>query len=148
MTSAPITTASAALSAMLAGNATLTLVSKKTGSRYTFNVKAPREEDGTRSEGTRFVSLLTGPNNETDYSYIGMIRRDGRGFRTTAKTAAPESAPVKGFGWAFEALRNGRLPETLEIWHEGRCCRCGRKLTTPASIELGIGPDCAEAMGA
>jgi hypothetical protein len=27
---------------------------------------------------------------------------------------------------------------------EGRCCRCGRELTVPASIHAGMGPDCAE----
>lgn len=25
----------------------------------------------------------------------------------------------------------------------GRCCRCGRKLTVPSSIEMGMGPECA-----
>jgi len=32
----------------------------------------------------------------------------------------------------------------LEIWHEGRCGRCNRKLTVPASIALGIGPECGQ----
>lgn len=27
---------------------------------------------------------------------------------------------------------------------EGRCCRCGRELTVPASIHAGMGPDCAQ----
>jgi hypothetical protein len=31
----------------------------------------------------------------------------------------------------------------VEFWHEGKCCRCGRKLTVPASIASGIGPECA-----
>ena len=37
-----------------------------------------------------------------------------------------------------------RIPEHLEIFHEGRCCACGRKLTTPESILSGIGPECAK----
>lgn len=29
----------------------------------------------------------------------------------------------------------------------GRCCRCGRKLTDPTSVEAGIGPDCQDDFG-
>jgi hypothetical protein len=34
------------------------------------------------------------------------------------------------------------VPDGLEVWHEGRCGRCNRKLTVPASIESGFGPEC------
>jgi hypothetical protein len=30
----------------------------------------------------------------------------------------------------------------LEVWHEGRCGACGRRLTVPESIERGLGPEC------
>jgi hypothetical protein len=33
------------------------------------------------------------------------------------------------------------------VWHEGRCGRCGRKLTVPESIESGFGPECASILG-
>jgi hypothetical protein len=35
----------------------------------------------------------------------------------------------------------------LEIWHEGRCGRCGRKLTVPESIHNGYGPECIHLIG-
>jgi hypothetical protein len=38
------------------------------------------------------------------------------------------------------------LPESLEIWHEGSCLRCGRKLTVPESIESGYGPECIKSV--
>ena len=41
-------------------------------------------------------------------------------------------------------LHHGNLPPALEVWHEGRCGRCGRKLTTPQSVETGFGPVCAQ----
>jgi hypothetical protein len=63
-----------------AGNATLTLSSKKTGARYTFKVKAPRAND----DGRRFVSLLTGPDNTGDYSYLGMLTTAGEFKRLQA----------------------------------------------------------------
>jgi hypothetical protein len=30
----------------------------------------------------------------------------------------------------------------MELWHEGRCGKCGRALTVPESIESGLGPVC------
>src|SRR6516164_4235525 len=54
---------------MLAGKALVTVVSLKTGDRYTYKIsKAP---DG----GCHFVGLLTGPNNEQDYKFFGIIKR-------------------------------------------------------------------------
>lgn len=40
--------------------------------------------------------------------------------------------------YALDAL------DRVEVWHEGSCGRCGRKLTVPSSIETGLGPECAE----
>jgi hypothetical protein len=44
--------------------------------------------------------------------------------------------------WVLDHLSEGEMPPLTEIWHEGRCGRCGRKLTVPDSIAIGIGPDC------
>lgn len=145
--------ASDALTFVLAGNATFTLVSERTGARFTYKVRLAdrRPNDPRRSW---FVSLLSGPNNEADYVYVGMIREgfgnDGPAFRTTAKTkASPDAPSIKAIGFAVHALYDrGEIPAGLQVWHEGRCCRCGRVLTVPSSIENGIGPDCAEKMAA
>lgn len=54
------------------------------------------------------------------------------------------------FRWFFKRLSEGRDlggPRGVTVRHEGRCGRCGRTLTVPASIDSGIGPDCAERMG-
>lgn len=37
-----------------------------------------------------------------------------------------------------------RLPSNVEILYAGKCCMCGRKLTDPAYIEIGIGKLCLE----
>jgi len=58
--------------------------------------------------------------------------------------------PVKrvAFPWLWDRLTNGGgLPGAIEVWHEGSCCRCARRLTVPASIEMGLGPDCAADTG-
>lgn len=43
---------------------------------------------------------------------------------------------------AEHAIAGGVIPPSLEVWHEGRCGRCGRALTVPESIASGIGPVC------
>jgi len=56
-----------------------------------------------------------------------------------------EAPSLKAFGW-FWTMLTARLPfpAPFEFWHAGRCGRCGRLLTDPVSISLGVGPKCAE----
>lgn len=49
---------------VFAGNATFTVVSRTTGARFTYRVR--------RSGGAPwFVAVLSGPDNEADFSYLG-----------------------------------------------------------------------------
>ncbi len=142
-----ITSAKIALTFMLAGNAYFTVRSTKTGTRYTFRIaKAKDDKNSERFHAdTYFVSMLTGSSNESDYSYMGIIR--DKQFRTTARSRfVANSTPVLAFKWMFSILLADHMPSTMELWHEGRCGRCGRKLTVPESIEAGIGPECATRM--
>lgn len=138
-----------------AGRAVFT-VQSVTGQYYTYRVKAKDFRDGT---GTRhFVSLLTGPDNLRDYTYMGMLSSplvDATGQRpphvilTRKSTMLPMSAPVRVFNWAMRVLAGTTpLPPGYQIRHEGRCGRCGRTLTVPASLDRGIGPECAQLSGA
>lgn len=148
MSRAQLTTAADATAFALAGNATLTLVSKASGNRFTFRIQAPMKDDRRDLDAeVRFVSLLSGPDNETDYRYIGFIRRGvyfGGGAKAKVHPGAP--GPV-AFKWAWERFAKGDLPAQLEVWHEGRCARCGRKLTVPSSIASGFGPECSSKAG-
>ena len=98
-----------------------------------------------------FVSVLTGSDNLNDYTYLGIIKHsiNGPAFFRTAKSRISEDAPsfqAFVFFWRWVIIA-GELPASLEVRHEGACGRCGRALTVPESIDLGIGPDCAEKMG-
>lgn len=128
-----------------AGNATITLQSLKTGVHFTYKVRAPKQNiDGTSADNIRFVSLLSGQDNDNDYFYLGLIGTDGN-FRLTKNSRAGADAPaVKAFAY-FWSLRD--LPAQLVVRHEGHCGRCGRTLTVPESIDRGIGPECASKMG-
>lgn len=137
-----------------AGNATLTFESEKTGAHYTFKVSKADAKPGEKASATPlyFVSLLTGPSNEADYSYLGILAWNcdlGRNqFRLTTKSRMTADAkPVRAFNWVWNAVAAGRMPVDCAVHHEGHCGRCGRTLTTPESIERGIGPECADKMG-
>jgi hypothetical protein len=132
-----------AVAFMSAGKATVTLVSKKTGNRFTYRI--------TMSEDKlcHFVALLSGPDNTSDYQYMGRISRGvyWHGRKIPRPGDISRDAPsAKAFDWTWRALARYTMPEQLEIWHEGRCGRCARKLTVPSSIERGFGPECAEKM--
>jgi len=134
-------TAQDAATYAMAGNATLTLSSRKTGAHYTVKVVAPK--DAKMGDTVRFVRLLTGPENTIDYTYVGMLR-DGD-FRLTAKSKLSADAPaVRAISYFAKHVLHGNLPEQLEVRHEGSCGRCGRVLTVPESVDRGIGPECAK----
>ena len=121
---------------MFGGNATMTIVSRKSRVRYTYRIRAPHIDTSDSGRPVRvntrkvwFVAVLDG----SDYDYIGQIFENATSFRTGAKSKIPADDPsVKAFAWFAEALLARKtIPEALEIYHAGRCCRCGRELTTP-----------------
>ena len=88
------------------------------------------------------MKLLNGPDNYENYVFLGTIFPDG--FRHGRKSNITESAPSsKAFSWFYGLLAEGRVSEHIEVWHEGKCGRCGRKLTVPESISIGMGPECS-----
>lgn len=122
---------------ILGGKAKVTLVSRKTGTRYTYSIKA--SADGS----IHFVALLTGADNESAYSYIGTIRRDVFSHGGRKAKVAYEAPSVRAFAWAWNRIARGiDVSDLLECWHEGQCARCGRTLTVPESIDSGFGPEC------
>jgi hypothetical protein len=124
---------------MLAGRARVTVVSQKTGVRFTFRV-AVRTGDPT---SPHFVSLLTGPDNTSSYTFMGTIF-DGKVYRT-GRSFNKDAPAAKAFAWVWSYVSRGELPPHCEIWHEGCCGKCGKPLTVPSSIAIGLGPDCAAA---
>lgn len=113
---------------------------------YTFQV---RLKPGKGAYGdTFFVSCLTGPDNNSNYSYLGILNPVSGGVRTTAKSKfRADSFTVRLIQrvlarlWADEAQKIAEAG--FDLHHEGRCGRCGRRLTVPESIETGLGPECS-----
>lgn len=132
---------------ILGGDAKFTLRSKKTGNRFTYRVSEPKGQKDTNK--FFFVSVLTGTDNESAYVYIGTIRLTINGshkfYYGIKSRIKHEATSVQAFEVVFNDYVSQRIVNpNLEVWHEGHCCRCGRTLTVPESIETGIGPECSK----
>lgn len=49
---------------------------------------------------------------------------------------------LRALAWVFSHA--DRLPGCVHIYHNGRCSRCGRKLTDTESLRTGLGPTCRQ----
>jgi hypothetical protein len=126
---------------ILGGDAVVTLVSKRTGDRFTYRVRRAKVRAGqSEDEVPYFVNVLTGPNNLQDYDYLGTIFADGNYYHGKKSKIGSNAPSAVAWAWTWANLDTDRV----EVWHEGRCSRCGRALTDPASISRGLGPICAQ----
>lgn len=132
-----ITDPKTAMDFIKGGKAVFTLVSVRTGTRYTYRVRESKDK-----RGTWFVDLLTGPDNTGSYSYLGFMKKQF-GMNAGSK-GNPHHPAFAAIDWLVLCLQNNHMPTTVEFWHESKCARCGRKLTTPESIQTGLGPECSK----
>jgi hypothetical protein len=127
---------SLALDFMLGGKSVFTLLNSQTENRFTYKVKKHKQDD------IFFVSVLTGPDI---YQFIGSIKSNS--FKHSQKSSISQtSQSVKVFEFVFSKIQTGNLPEIIEIWHHGRCGKCGKMLTVPKSIQTGFGPECFKSL--
>lgn len=129
---------------IVAGDARFTVETPQT--HYTYRVK--HVPSNGRWPDAWFVSLLSGPDNESDYTYMGKLV-DLKIVVGGKSTFRQDSYPVKLLN---RVLANLDTPEKYEahgyrLHHEGKCGCCGRTLTTPESVLRGIGPVCWERRG-
>lgn len=136
---------------VLAGNATFT-VSNGSGKHFTYRVRQAHDS------GFYFLFILTKPDNTDDdgYTYVGRILPVAHlkcTLKSTRKSKYPMTNSVWRVGaWALRAIwqhayQGYELPPGMSIKHIGNCGRCGRMLTTPESLDTGLGPECAAQMG-
>ena len=129
-----------ALRFIMAGNSTVTFLNKKSGNRFTFKVKVPKNFNVDNP--IHFVKVLTNPDI---YQFIGSVFTNK--FKHSHKSKISNDAQsVKVFNYVFSKLQEGSLDDCIEIYHEGKCGKCGRPLTVPQSTEIGIGPECVKNM--
>jgi hypothetical protein len=145
-----ITNTDEALKFIMAGNAYFTLRSVRTSTRYTYRMAMPKKAREDAKLGSRpwyYVSLLNGPDNTHNYTWMGTILANGNFKQAPQRFVGMDAPSMRAFLWFYrylnESSNRSQLPMDVEFWHEGRCGRCGRLLTVPESIARGIGPECA-----
>lgn len=125
---------------ILQGNSVVTLQSGKTGVWYTLRVTVtPTDKHAYK------VEALRGSDNTSDWHYIGIYYSDTRYFYvgTPYNTRDQRSWPgsLRAAKYFFDQLPSS-IPANLYVYGENLCRLCGRRLTTPESIERGCGPEC------
>lgn len=130
----------------LAGHAVFTI--ECPDNHYTFQVKKAKSDKPLFDKPLYFVSLLTGPDNTRDFTYVGVMGKDGK-LRLTGKSKFNEGTyTVRLFRRTMAVIWAGEQEKMHKkgyyVHHEGKCGRCGRRLTVPESVRSGIGPECAK----
>ena len=124
-------------------NGTYTIHSGKTGEHRTFRISTQNEK-AEFAPGKRIVALLTGPDNESDYTGFAFI--DDQGIHVWSKKRDEglwDQYAEMLWSLALDASFSPWAERGYRLMMEGRCVRCNRKLTEPESILTGIGPVCA-----
>lgn len=114
----------------------------KGGSHVTLRVKKHWEEDKAKA-GEKVVQYLSGQDNESSYTGFAFLR-NGR-LQVWRKFEGKLERQREA--WLVVAGDPAAAGEAYAL-HSNNCFRCGRKLTVPASIHRGLGPECASKWGA
>jgi len=131
---------------------TWTVENTKTGEHRTFRITRTRKESSKFAPGQRLVELMVGPCNETSFKGFGFAKVDTIVvWRSKSGTENPSSFDF--FASMLGGLMGGenRMGTNWEskgyvLKGDAKCYACGRKLTTPESLNAGIGPICAGRM--
>lgn len=142
---------------VLAGNSIFTIelseeYREKNSLKPHYTFKVVHKEATKQWPEKWFVHFLTGPDNTKNYSYLGILNREIGKVETTPASKLPSNhILIKLLNRTLEVIWANdfqpMLANGFDVHHEGRCGRCGRLLTTPASIAFGIGPECLQKMG-
>lgn len=131
-------------------NGTITVQNIATGEHRTFKVRT-QPEDADFAPGKRCIALLTGTDNESNYTGFGFVGDTGWVSVYKRKRGEPNLPSVwEKYAFMLEVLVSRVRRDGLagiergayDVQESRSCIKCNRKLTDPVSIRLGIGPVC------
>jgi hypothetical protein len=101
----------------------------------------------TWCDGKTVVSVLSGSNNEWSYTGVGFVTATGitlwKKFKENTRMAKMLDRLVADAQGAYQMTLEMAKQHVLTSTN---CFVCGKLLTDPTSIEMGIGPVCREAI--
>jgi hypothetical protein len=130
---------------LFAGRSIFTLENKTTNNYITFKVKQMKKDNKPIPHMYVVECKALGDRNY-GYELLGFLNIDSKSF--SCRVSDREFIGLKTWFWLLKNLEDLERFETLAIYHEGKCCKCGMPLTVPESIESGIGPECFRKMHA
>ena len=118
-------------------------IKSPTGEHRTFRVHTWKQKE-CETKITRSIGLLIGERNTTNYSDFAFVNESKiivwKKFRGTQLEKFALLVQDMLFGSHYKNMG-------MELLITKNCMRCNRALTTPQSIEDGIGPECKQMMG-
>lgn len=131
-----------------------------------FTIKVWTAQKGDLA-GKRIVGLLTGPDNERDFTGCAFWNDEKQLAYVYKRLRGQDSPgqPISGYEWREDwsvyeqkvaiwcdlAVRGATEERHGYWWQHGyrlerasRCAICNRTLTHPESIDAGVGPECAK----
>lgn len=121
-----------AINFIFGSKAFVTFQNPITGNRFTYRVTKHKTDE------IFFVSVLTNPDT---YQFIGSIKNFV--FKYSKKSnISLDARSIIVFEYVLHHLGMGTLNTSIEIFHDGKCGKCGKQLTDPISVEYGFGPKC------
>lgn len=109
------------------------------GEHVTYRVRV-QASDADFAPGEAIIEYLSGPDNDSDYTPFGFVRDSGlvvwKRYRLRAESDPDLKYRING---ALALLRD---PSRAKV--SRNCIRCNATLTTPESIEAGMGPTCRD----
>jgi hypothetical protein len=132
-----------------AGRTRLTLRNNEKGTHIRLKVVQKKTRIEGKLVGTNRFYLYTSILNDGDtgWDFAATFYQDSKNY-SLGKEHTQGSHIHKVVHFIQRALREPAVLDAMgaALFHEGKCCRCGMGLTHPASIMLGIGPDCIKSM--
>lgn len=92
-------------------------------------------------ESMQMIEYLDGPDNSTDFTGFAFI--NGMDAKIWKKYLGAERL-LNALQILFSNDTDALAARERYALKSGRCARCARKLTVPASINRGVGPECAK----
>lgn len=123
------------------GKGKFRLKSTRSNKEFTYKISCVTNKWNERyNENIFYVSSVIPGSNR----FLGIYNLEDNKYIHSKKSLIKfDSLEVKGFKWLIHQFDiDDIFPEEMEFYHMGICSCCGKSLTTPESIKMGIGPVC------
>lgn len=124
------------ISFLLGGKCECIIRNINTNNSFKFQIKS-----NTESSGGNMYFVYTYVDGKSVYAgFIGGKKREYTYTQGKKGVLSENEIEIKALMYVLKNAH--KLPDNVEVLHVGKCSRCGRKLTNPDSINIGVGPEC------